>query len=165
MDLRDILETLQAAGIQASDFVYMAYSLYGFQDQLTWTFSTIVPFDTMNEKLAALFKVRQAASKKDPPVTVDYQAWGTQSSGICALPTLFSDAQGLAEKLASAAGVRLGTIVALWDTGPGAIGVVGVQSVGRFFDAATLQLPVIIPAGIGGVLPSCSLFVQFRILR
>ncbi|SPE40712.1 exported hypothetical protein [Candidatus Sulfopaludibacter sp. SbA3] len=158
----DILAALAGTGITAANLV----DVYGDSVNTHWMFSLAVPFSKMKDAIAAL---QQAASQQT--VTVSYSVQGTQVSAQllaaqdCSNASLLADAQAQARKVAAAASVGLGGIVAISDGGlPSASGIFAFTS-----GAPYAIYDPLYGGPLGGVLgipnTGCSISVQFGITQ
>jgi uncharacterized protein YggE len=105
--LSDALQIVSPAGITASNF--NSFDTVGF-----WTFQLTVPFDKLSTTIAGLAKLRSSAGQS----VVGYGILDAQISPAarkCPYPALMSDAQAQAQQVASAAGVKLGPVLAISD--------------------------------------------------
>jgi Protein of unknown function (DUF541) len=133
-----------------------------------WTFTLGVPISSLTATLADLTATGSALPKAANPMTLSYYLEGAQSSpralaaNPCPYPAVFADAQAQAQKVAAAAGMRLGPVVAMTD---------GSQSLGDQPAAPAATVYVGIVGALGSLLSSpivgspstCSLVVQFRL--
>ena len=167
--LDDVLGALQGSGITSANFtgvstqpVYAsAVSITGFTPPVTltgppnlqWSFSLAVPLSKIKDTITTLTTVQQNGAKKNNGLSVTFSLQGTQvspqaqQSQTCALPDLIADARAQAQKLADAAGMGVGVILAMSSA-------TSVQTTGS-------------PSFLFGVvpLPNCTLTVKFALQR
>jgi hypothetical protein len=122
--LTDILNALAGAGVTASEFTG-AISFYDATPGQTnpwsqnWAFSVPVPFSKMKETAMALASLQQTIAQKNSglSVSVGLPALSVspelQASQKCSNRDLVADARAQAEKLASAAGLAVGSILSI----------------------------------------------------
>jgi hypothetical protein len=107
--LSDALQIVAPAGITATNF--NSYDTVGF-----WTFQLTLPFDKLSATLVGLAKLQASARQ-------GVVGYGVLNSSIsaqarkCPYPALVADAQAQAQQVASAAGVKLGPVLAISDSG------------------------------------------------
>ncbi len=86
---------------------------------LQWVFALPVPFSKMKDTVSALTSLQQSLAQANNGLTLSFQVQGTtvsaalQQSQTCSIPDLIADARAQAQKLADAAGLNLGSILAL----------------------------------------------------
>ena len=155
--LDDVVAVLQGSGITAANFtsVYTStqYASTGKGqtsiDFLDWSFSITAPLSDLKTTTGQLAALQQAVSKKNNGMTVSYSLRGTQTSPQalagqnCAATDLIADARSQAQKMATAAGLSVGSVVGVTSTS-----VVTPPSGG--FSAGTYQ-------------PTCSITVRFAL--
>lgn len=180
--LDDILGALQGSGLTAANLTGVSTSGYtGNIMGTAWTFALPAPFSKLKATLSALTDVQQKLSvapvRSAGKASMDmlFSVQGTQvspelqASQPCPYASLAGDAKAQAQKLASAAGVSVGSIVAISDgsgTGVGAAvsgqpallfafagNIIPAQRVGIFFASFPQQAPA----------PNCSMTVQFKL--
>ena len=164
--LEDVLALIGPAGFNMANLTG-TYSLVATQ----WSFSRAVSFDRVSSTLAALAAARDAGAQKDPRIDIAYYLQGAQVSDQvraahpCVFPSLLSDAQRQAQNIAAAAGVRVGSIVAMSDSG-GVQGVIGyVLPAVRLGDFSQWFSPSLGSFLLGSAPPTCVITVQFRLVR
>lgn len=125
--LDDVLGALQGSGVTAANFTGVnspsALSFAGIAPvpavpapSLQWSFTLSVPLSKIKDTIATLTAVQQNAVKKNNVLGVSFQVQGAQvspQSQSCALTDLIADARAQAQKLADAAGMGVGVILAM----------------------------------------------------
>jgi uncharacterized protein YggE len=128
--LDDVLAVLKGSGITMANFsgVSSAYAVpsgigvIGNQQPtptLQWSFALSVPFAQMKATVTSLTSLEQSILQANSGFTLTFSVQGTQvstsllQSQSCNIAGLISDATAQAQKLASAAGMNLGAIVAM----------------------------------------------------
>jgi len=123
--LGEVTGALQAAGITGAAFsgaetvpAYGLNPLQSTQPTLGWVFSLTVPFPTLKTTLAQITAAQQSVPQQNPGFSVSFYLAGISSSqaqqpSSCPESTLVSAAQTQASKLAAAAGVNVGPVLAL----------------------------------------------------
>lgn len=162
----DVLGALQGSGLALSNFtaVYTLQGPYIYDPVtgvgiptapgLTWSFSLSAPLSKIKDTLATLTSVQQNVAKKNNGLTVSFSVQGaqvspqSQQSQVCVLSDLIADARAQAQKLADAANLGVGVILAMSSATSGTAPVSGVLS--------TLAIPSI---------PNCALTVKFALQR
>jgi uncharacterized protein YggE len=153
--LDDVLAAAQGSIVTAANFT----SVYTVnrsdpggrtsRDYLDWSFTLTAPLSNPKTTLGQLAALQVAVGTKNNGMTVSYSLRGTQTSAQalagqnCAASDLVSDARAQAQKMAVAAGLSVGAVVAV-----SGASVVTPPSGG--FSAGTYQ-------------PSCSLTVKFAL--
>ena len=164
--LDDILSALRGSGITAANFSGVStVSSFNFvgpnqapqPPMLEWAFGLAVPFSKMKDTVATLTSLQQTVSQKNSELKLSFQIQGTeispqlQQSQMCVLADLIADARSQAQKLGDAAGLGVGSILAVSSftttTVPGPI------PVNRFSSTS------------GTFLPGCSVTVKFALGR
>lgn len=170
--LDDILAALHGSGITAANFlgVSSAPATVIFSGpipgpipvtetpMLQWSFSLAVPFSKMKDTAAALTSLQRTISQQNNSgLRLVFQVQGAQispqlqQSQTCLLTDLIADARSQAQKLGDAAGLSVGSILAVSSftttTTPGPI------PVNRFSSTS------------GTFLPGCSVTVKFALGR
>jgi hypothetical protein len=179
--LDDILALLGSAGITVSDLSGIGSTTgilvpAGNPVSTQWFFTKAIGLTRLNAVLAALGSAAQAGTAKMPPIAISYYVQSSATSDAqraaypCVLPSLLSDAQRQAQNIASAAGVRVGSIVAMADSGGLLQGVIGIPTVASwigdfsqlvgssFYSVNSFLFQSVSP-------PPCTMTVQFRIVR
>jgi hypothetical protein len=116
---------------------------------LQWSFTLAVPLSKIKDTITTLTTVQQNAAKKNNGLSVTFQVQGSQvspqalQSQACALTDLIADARAQAQKLADAAGMGVGVILAMSSaTSAGSYSIFGAAS-----------------------FPNCTLTVKFALQR
>ncbi len=119
------IAALDGSGITAANFAGVGtVQQYDPQAQkaltlIEWTFSLPVAISDMKSTIGLLSAVQKSNAQKNNGLTISFSVSGMQVSPkvlqaqTCSLADLISDARAQAQKMASAAGVSLGTILAL----------------------------------------------------
>jgi hypothetical protein len=153
--LDDVLAAAQGSIVTAANFtsVYTNATydptLKKYQDTLDWSFTLTAPLSNLKTTLGQLDALQVAVGTKSNAMAVSYSVRGTQTSAQamagqnCAASDLVSDARAQAQKMAVAASLSVGAVVAVSGTS-----VVTPPSGG--FSAGTYQ-------------PTCSLTVKFAL--
>jgi hypothetical protein len=170
--LDDVIAALQGSGITQANFAGVATNSLGQQfvppapPMLSWAFTLQVPLSKTKDKLASLAALQQTMAQGTSGLTLSFGIQGTQvstqllQSQMCSLPDLVTDARAQAQKMADAAGVTLGSILAL--------------SSGTSNVVANVNQPIF--AGVTGFItgslgvapefaPPCALTVKFGLVR
>ena len=167
--LDDILAAVRGAGITAANFAGVSMSAAPIftgpspvpqAPMLEWAFGLAVPFSKMKDTVTLLAGLQQSIPQKSNGLTLFFQVQGTQisqqlqQSQTCVLTDLISDARSQAQKLGDAAGLSVGTILAVSSftatTTPGPIPVSRFSSTNAAF---------------GSFGPACSVTVKFALGR
>jgi uncharacterized protein YggE len=155
----DVLAVIQGSGISVANFssVYTTtttqFSNAGrtSQDFLSWSFTLTAPLSNLKTTVAQLSGLQQTVAKNNNGMSVSYSLRGTQISPqalagqSCAAADLAADARTQAQKMASAAGLAVGAVLAV--SGSSTATPAGPT----LFANATYQ-------------PSCSLTVKFSLV-
>jgi uncharacterized protein YggE len=172
-NLDDVVAALQGSGITAANFsgISMGPALVFTGNPipappvssivappLQWVFALPAPLAKINDTIATLIALQKSIAQQNKGLTLSFSVQGTQVSAqlqqsqVCSTPDLLTDARTRAQKLANAAGLTLGTVLAL-SSGPSISGSVGSPtSISSFL--------------LGSASPSvCSLTVKFALLR
>jgi len=166
--LTDVVGLLTGAGLTAADLSYVSGG-----EAVDWVFGLNAPFPKMKETVATLAATAQRIASQKAGASMKFSVSSQRTSAeaqeaACPLTTLLSDARREADRIATAAGVRLGRIVGL-SKGlgtPASVSAVLTANarVGDFFGGfiSTSSFAVSVPA----VNPpsSCSMVVQFALL-
>jgi len=168
--VEDALGRLGGTGITAENLTYVSSAL----NSVSWTFDLIVPFTRMQEVGAVLRRLSQPQGPSRGPSSSAVQfSVGSRTSTdagtqACQYPALMSDARRAAERLAAAAGVHAGQIVAISDQPDPTITYSAVFAV---YDPFGSVIPSTISGVLTGVFTSpqpqnstCSLTVQFALV-
>jgi uncharacterized protein YggE len=128
--LGDVFGALQGSGITLANFTGVStppqYFIANpptttspFPPEAQWLFTLAVPLSKIKDTIASLTTVQQNAAKKNNGLSVTFQIQGSQvslqalQSQTCALTDLIADARAQAQKLADAAGMGVGVILAM----------------------------------------------------
>ncbi len=184
--LDDILPALGGTGASQSNLNYVyTYPAPMVQNPLTiqnpttqWTFLIPVSWAKLTSTLAAI-ETAESASAKNPKLQVNYYIAGTQvsadlqSANPCAYPTLLSDAQRQAQKMADAAGAKLGGVLAV-SSSPGAVGGATLGVIRALpptviqtgdFSAVSSLSSFLLTSPAPAPSSACSMTVQFKLLH
>jgi len=167
--LDDVLGALQGSGITLASFTgvssppafvisipVVAIAPVIPAPALQWSFTLAAPLSKIKDTISTLTTVQQNVAKKNNGLSVSVQIQGAhvspqaQQSQICALPDLIADARGQAQKLADAAGLGVGVILAM-------------SSATSSATATTAGLSSFL-IGVAP-LPNCTLTVKFALQR
>ena len=170
--LTDVVGLLTGTGITAPDLSYVT----GVGVEVaTWNFALSSPFSKMKETIATLAATAQRiASQKAASMKFLVSSQRTSAEAqeaACPLTTLLSDARREADRVATAAGVRLGRIVGLSKVPGTTTSVFAVLTATSrnaiLYDPNTTLLGAVIGVPQVSVSPpptSCSMVVQFALL-
>ncbi len=131
--LNDIVAALQNAGITLSNFVSVRALVQAFigplptplptpapsPAQVEWTFALPVPISKLADTASTLKNVQQSVAANNKTWMMSFSVSGTQvslalqQSQVCSSPDLLADARVQAQKLASAAGMNVGNVLAM----------------------------------------------------
>jgi hypothetical protein len=128
--LNDVVAALQNAGITLSNFAgARTGGSFGVitippppqapPPQLEWTFGMPVAISKLPDTTATLRSVQQSIAANNKSWTMSFNVQGTQvslalqQSQVCSIPDLIADARVQAQKLASAAGMSVGNVLAM----------------------------------------------------
>ena len=152
----DAAAALQGSGITTANFSGVsAVQVSSGRDsitQLQWSFSLATDLASLKTTLATLTGVQQAVAAKKNGMAVSFSVQGTQvsqklaQSQPCSLTDLMTDARAQAARLASAANMTVGSVLAV----SGAASASGAGVGGNAFTLITSQ-------------PVCSLTVKFAL--
>ena len=123
------------------------------QPMLAWSFTYTADFSNMKTAISSLNALQQTIAQRKNGMALDYSVQGAQVSSrlaqaqTCALSDLMSDARAQALKLASAASMSVGSVLAISSPTIG-----GVVSSGLTYTGST-----------AGILPVCSMTVKFAL--
>ena len=166
--LDDVLAVLQGSGVTMANFAGVGNAQLiqlppAATPDLEWSFALPVPLSKTKETVASLTALRNAIAAKRNGMTLSFSVQGTQASAqavqalACPTADLIADARAQAQKLADAAGLTLGPILALSSatTGNSSAGgaIYAAISVSRFIQTAP-TIPSI-----------CALTVKFGLTR
>jgi hypothetical protein len=171
--LDDVVAALHGSGITAANFVGVSMgAVLVFTGNpipappvspiavppLQWVFALPAPIAKIKDTIATLTSLQKSIAQQNNGLTLSFNVQGTQVSAqlqqsqLCPTPDLLADARTQAQKLANAAGLTLGTVLAM-SSGTSISGGVGlVTSVPSFL--------------LGSASPAvCSMTVKFALLR
>jgi len=125
--LDDILAALAGSGISTANFVGVSTVAQfvqtgrpsAFQPNLDWSFTLPVPWSRMKDTIAMLTALQKTIALKNSALTMSFSVQGTQvspqllQSQVCSVSDLLSDARAQAQKLANAANLFLGVVLAM----------------------------------------------------
>lgn len=158
--LDDIVAELHGTGITADNLIGVSQGTSEWFSSVQWTFNLAVPLAKIADTAASL----TALHSND---TITFEIQGTQLSPVaqaaqqCKQPDLVADATAQAKKLAAAAGLTIGPILAISNAAPSpGIPVAAVLTGG--FAQATLSL-ISSPFFLQSSFPACSLAVEFAL--
>jgi hypothetical protein len=162
--LSDVVATVASLGLSASNLSNVSNSTVQAaaapQQVFVWTFGLSVPFASMTQTLTGLSNLQQSIVKQNPGVTLTFDVNGTQASQTsqpCPFPLLVADARGMAQRLASAAGMTVGNLLALSDAS-------GQGSYAATIIGGFVQLSGLLSV-VQGVPPQvCTLTVKFQLI-
>jgi uncharacterized protein YggE len=168
--LDDVLAAVKGAGITSANFSGVNSAGSGQISVGTgnfpapteqWAFGLPVPFAQMKATVTALTGLQQSIMQANSGFTLSFSVQGAQvstsllQSQTCNIAGLIAEATGQAQKLASAAGLNLGSILAL--------------SSNTSSPVANNSVPVAIAGGFASsqltVPQSCALTVKFGVTR
>jgi hypothetical protein len=141
------------------------------QSTQQWSFSVTAPLSKMSDALTALLAAQQTVAKKGGGFGLAFTVAGPQVSPalqkaqVCPQADLMADARAQAQKVAAAAGVSVGAVLSMTDTGgmgvSGAVAYpVAASRVNPFFSYGSMVSAVFSPYPT-----SCVLTAQFQLLR
>jgi len=131
VNLTDVVAAVQSAGLTLSNFqsvsttpVYQILPTGTPQPgmpppALQWVFALPVPISKLKDTTATLTTLQQSIARNNNGMTISFSIAGTQvsvplqQSQTCPLPDLLSDARTQAQKMAEAANMTLGAILAM----------------------------------------------------
>jgi hypothetical protein len=167
--LTDVLAAVQGAGLTQANFSGVATTQsYGIYDpsspaipapKLEWAFALPVAISRLKETVSTLTNLQKSIVQANSGMTLSFQVQGTQvspqlqQSQSCSIPDLLADARAQAQKIASAAQMILGDVLAMSSGTTTNVGAVttGYISVARLgVSSSSTYLP-----------PVCSLTVKF----
>jgi len=123
--LDDVTAELAAAGVSGAIFsnVYTTQlpNSNGQSTYLQWLFTVTTPLATFKDTVSQLIAAEKSFAKQNPAQTLSFSLGNAQTSAQsqppCSEPALIADANAQAQKLAAAAAVSSGAIVAMSDGG------------------------------------------------
>lgn len=160
--LDDVVAALAGSGITIANFSGVNNNNYFYvnpfsptpsmQPTIDWSFTLPVSLSKMKDTLAMLTALQKTIAQKNSALTLSFAVQGTQvspqlqQSQVCSVSDLLSDARAQAQKLASAANLFLGSVLAM-----SSMTSSNVASVGPYFTSTFA--------------PGCSLTVEFAVTR
>jgi len=179
--LDQVVASLPGSGITAADlsgvFSSLGNPFLTSGPGLLWSFTLGVPLTKLKGTVASLTMLQSSIAKNNSGAALMFQVQGSRVSSeltqaqSCSLQSLVADAQAQAQKLAVAAGLYLGPILAISD---GSSGGVSSQDVLRLLPGAleigaisTLPLIAFVqPISISASTPfTCIAEVKFKLLH
>lgn len=119
----DAVSALEGTNVTAANFsgirTTQTYSGSQPQTQLVWSFSVTADLANMKDTVAMLSAAQQRLAAKNNGLSISFSVQGTQVSPRlaqtqqCAVGDLISDARAQAQKLATSAGMSLGSILSI----------------------------------------------------
>jgi hypothetical protein len=171
VSLNDIVAALQSSGITLSNFIgvntnsqfTLGTGLPSQQPMLQWVFGLPVAISKLKDTAATLSSLQQSIAKNNPGLALSFAVQGTQVSAplqqsqVCSVADLISDARIQAQKLATAAGMNLGSVLAMSSgvaTATSGSGVYIGIPVGAIFSSSVFSSPLA---------PPCAATVKFAL--
>jgi hypothetical protein len=170
--LNDVLAAVETAGITMANFVSVSSSQGGvIYDplapvplyRLQWTFGIPVAISKTNDMASALSDLQRNLAQNSNGPRLSFTVQGTQvsqqlqESQTCSLPDLIADGRAQAQKLAGAAGLTLGNILAVSSsttaTSTGGSAYLGLP-IGAFISSSTFAQTLT---------PPCFVTVKFAV--
>lgn len=143
----DVLAAASGAGITPANFTGVSYYNSRSNLPVTWSFSLTAPLSNLKSTIALLTAV-QNNLETGKKFSLFYSVSGSEASlGDCKLQDLIADARSQAARLASAAGMSVGTI----------------QSISGATSSATAAAAGIASASTVSS-PACSITVRFALM-
>lgn len=138
--LDDVVAALQGSGIGIANFTGVSTPQFQLQfgtgqtpapplPTLQWAFGLPVAFSKMKDTVAALASLQASIPKKNTGLSLTFTVQGTQvsqqaqQSQTCSNADLLADARAQAKKLADAAGLIVGTILAVSSSTSSAVSI------------------------------------------
>jgi uncharacterized protein YggE len=121
----DVLNALQGSIVSATNFsgirttISYTTNTNAQVSNLDWNFTVTAPLANFKTTLGQLQSLQQSVAQKKNGMSVSFSIQGTtlspqaQQSQTCATTDLLSDARAQAQKMASAAGLGLGNVLAM----------------------------------------------------
>lgn len=160
--LADVHQALQSAGLNGAVFTDLntAYTGSGVNaaTSLDWSFELRAPVASLKPTLALL----ESARLKSKPALA-YSVGSDAAPTACNQADLLGEVTSGAQKLASAAGVGLGPVVAMSDAPARKVNVLSAP--GYVIPVARVSLLLGIPVSGSSSPAACALTVKFRLLR
>jgi uncharacterized protein YggE len=123
LSLDDVVAALAGTGITASNLSSIGPAQQQYppppDPAVEWVFALTAPVSKVKDTAALLSNLQQSIAKKNNGLTVSFRIQGTQvsqelaQSQPCVVPDLIADARSQAQKLADAADVYVGNVLAL----------------------------------------------------
>src|SRR5207249_8447739 len=165
--LDDVIAAVQGTGAGLANLtgVY-TFQASGEEVATGWTFSIAVPFAKLNDTLAALVRIHD-----ESPMYVSFYIEGMQTSPElqasqpCPYPSLVSYARTQVQKVAAAAGVRVGQVVGISDTPSGETVAIPTLAFGIGDTASGPLGGIAFGLAIPEPAATCAMTVQFKLLR
>jgi hypothetical protein len=165
--LDQIVAALSGSGITASNLSSM-YGAMDNQASLQWSFTLAAPFTKLKVTIASLIALQQSMVKNNSGMSLTFQVQGAYvspeafQSQSCAAKDIVAYAQAQAQKVAVAAGLAIGPVVAISDGSSSTTAVPNLVRAGDFSMVAWIN-----PTGLwfNTTQPGCSLEVKFKLLR
>ena len=172
--LDDVVAALRSLGITAANLsgVGSGGQLIGvisptppqmIAPMIQWVFALPVPIAKMKDTASAIAGLQKSIAQQNNGLTLSFNVQGTQvspqlqQSQVCPIPDLLADATAQAQKLAAAAGLSLGVVLAMSSATSVPSGAISGSplfgSIG-FVSASSVSFPSI-----------CSMTVKFALLR
>ncbi|HYL75133.1 MAG TPA: hypothetical protein VEU96_13060 [Bryobacteraceae bacterium] len=178
--LDQVVVSLQGSGINASDLFSVSASEGGqfatpvpiTGSGLLWSFRLAIPFAKLKVTVASLTTIQATLQKNGQTLTVQAEGGGVSSESLqatsCQLKDLVADAQEHAQKLAAAAGLVAGPILAISDGGLLEKSSVAMgpafPGLGPGPGAAPLLVTQILTSPFA-LVPNCFAEVKFKLIR
>jgi hypothetical protein len=172
VSLTDVVAAVQGAGITLSNLVGVRtagnFNVFPPSQnppppQFEWTFGLPVPISKLADTATLLNTVQQNVLKNNKGWTMSFAVQGTQvslalqQSQVCSVADLIADARIQAQKLASAAGMSVGSILAMASGTamgtPGSGAYIGIP-IGAFISTSSFA---------SGIPPTCTATVKFAL--
>jgi uncharacterized protein YggE len=166
--LDQIVAALSGLGITASNFSSM-YGAMDNQSSLQWSFTLATPLTKINATIASLVALQQSMIKNNSGMSLTFQVQGAYispeafQSQSCSAKDLVADAQTQAQKVAAAAGLTIGPIVAISDGSSSATAVYTFAA--RLGDFSNLSWTNTTAFWFNPAPSGCSIEVKFKLLR
>jgi uncharacterized protein YggE len=170
--LDQIVAALSGLGITASNLSGM-YGAMDNQSSLQWSFTLATPLTKVSATIASLITLQQSMVKNNSGMSLTFQMQGAYvspqafQSQSCSTKDLVADAQAQAQRVAAAAGLAIGQIVAISDGSSFAVAPTYPALAFRGGDFSTGTGTWFNTAGFSSyAIPSgCYIEVKFKLLR
>ena len=166
--LDDVLAAVQSAGITSGNFSNLSNSGDN-RAPLQWWFSLTVPIAKWRATVTLLTALQQSINKNNSGMQLSFGVQSLQSSTAssqaqsCSPTDLVAGAQAQAQKVAAAAGLFVGQIIAISDGSSGAWGTVGVPT---FFAESGGFASILVGEWFNtSAFSNCVAEVKFKLLR